>query len=159
MYDTRRCGKLKFSTLHKITPHMSKLPHKGLIFVENLHFVENYVERLLKSWKNRWKSGKKCDLYFLNYSFTSISISISFSISISIYGHFSILNYGICRVFCKSGGLKKEKHHHIFKWKRVNIKARQRGFARGFYIISVSPSVICCKANIKDYKSGMFLIK
>ena len=49
MYDTRRCGKLKFSTLHKITPHMSKLPHKGLIFVENLRFVENYVERLLKS--------------------------------------------------------------------------------------------------------------
>ena len=49
MYDTRRCGKLKFSTLHKITPHMSKLPHKGLIFVENLHSVENYVERLLKS--------------------------------------------------------------------------------------------------------------
>ena len=75
------------------------------------------------------------------------------------YGHFPILNYGICRVFCKSGGLKKEKHHHNFKWKRVNIKARQRGFARGFYIISVSPSVICCKANINDYKSGMFLIK
>ena len=49
MYDTRRCGKLKFSTLHKITPHMSKSPHKGLIFVENLRFVENYVERLLKS--------------------------------------------------------------------------------------------------------------
>ena len=49
MYDTRRYGKLKFSTLHKITPHMSKLPHKGLIFVENLRFVENYVERLLKS--------------------------------------------------------------------------------------------------------------
>ena len=49
MYDTRRCGKLKFSTLHKITPHMSKLSHKGLIFVENLRFVENYVERLMKS--------------------------------------------------------------------------------------------------------------
>ena len=49
MYDIRRCGKLKFSTLHKITPHMSKSPHKGLIFVENLRSVENYVERLLKS--------------------------------------------------------------------------------------------------------------
>ena len=49
MYDTRRCGKLKFSTLHKITPHISKSPHKWLIFVENLRFVENYVERLLKS--------------------------------------------------------------------------------------------------------------
>ena len=38
---------------------------------------------------------------FLNYSFTSISISISFSISfsISIYGHFAILNYGICHLF------------------------------------------------------------
>ena len=111
------------------------------------------------------KVAKTCDLYFLNYSFTSISISISFSFSfsfsfsISIYGHFSIIDYGICLLFCKSGGLKKENHHHIFKWKRVNIKARQRGSVRGFYIISVSPSVICCKANINDYKSGMFLIK
>ena len=45
------------------------LPSKQPIFVENMLFVENYVERLLKSLKNRWKNGKICGSSFLNYSF------------------------------------------------------------------------------------------
>ena len=57
-----------FNNIH-IFSNKAYLPSKQPIFVENLLFVENYVERLLKSWKNRWKNGKICGSSFLNYSF------------------------------------------------------------------------------------------
>ena len=57
-----------FNNIH-IFSNKAYLPSKQPIFVENLLFVENYVERLLKSLKNRWKNGKICGSSFLNYSF------------------------------------------------------------------------------------------
>ena len=57
-----------FNNIH-IFSNKAYLPSKQPIFVENLLFVENYVERLLKSLKNRWKNGNICGSSFLNYSF------------------------------------------------------------------------------------------
>ena len=45
-------------------------PQKLLILVENSANVESFVERLLKSWKFRWKSGKKCGFGFSSSFFS-----------------------------------------------------------------------------------------
>ena len=69
-----------FNNIH-IFSNKAYLPSKQPIFVENLLFVENYVERLLKSWKNRWKSGKKCGaasliIPFIDFWFLSLIFDI-----------------------------------------------------------------------------------